>query len=50
MHLQDELLFYSFDVCIYVYMYIHVFDVFYGGPHGRIADRLNVFIVNDNNC
>ena len=37
-HLQDEMLFYLFDVCIYVYIH-----VFYGGPHGRIAKMLNVF-------
>ena len=41
--------FYLFDVCIYVYIY----HVFYGGPHGRIADRLMCFasenIVNNNN-
>ena len=26
-----------------IFVYMHIFHVFYGGPHGRIADRLNVF-------
>ena len=30
-----------FIYLMFVYMYI--FHVFYGGSHGRIADRLNVF-------
>ena len=40
-YLQDEMLFFYLMFCIYAHLYI--FYVFYGGPHGRIADRLNVF-------
>ena len=35
----DKMLFYLLDGFVYLY----IFHVFYGGPHGRIADRLNVF-------
>ena len=27
---------------------MYIFHVFYAGPHGRIADRLNVFIPSEN--
>ena len=42
----------AFGICkmncfIYLmFVYMFIFHVFYGGPHGRIADRLNENIVN----